>query len=287
MSNERVVMNDLQGLPRILRNKIPVYPIKMRDALDFYEAIAVLNIPKNATNDPDIIQMSYLKFLLLISASKEASYLRDRLLKLLKLIFRTEDVDLMIKIKRERQVENEDGKLELIEEDVYISILEKPDYCFIEGVQYFVIVDGQIELSEFDFSKIKTLISEQNMIDIEDENVNPEFKKAMDEAKEFMAKRGNKPAPLDERLLAYQYEMKLTINDVFDMTLYQFNRSLESISHIKNSDMIQHARFSGMVSFKDDSKLPTWLSAIERSKDNPLLIDADKLKGQMEQTFSG
>ena len=270
MSNERVVMNDLQGLPRILRNKIPVYPIRMRDALDFYEAIAVLNIPKNSTNDPDIIQMSYLKFLLLISASKEASYLRDRLLKLLKLIFRTDDVDIGIKY---------DGQ--------YFSLAENPDYCFIEGVQYFVLVDGQIELSEFDFSKIKTLISEQNMIDIEDENVNPEFKKVMDEAKEFMAKRGNKPAPLDERLLAYQYEMKLTINDVFDMTLYQFNRSLESISHIKNSDMIQHARFSGMVSFKDDSKLPTWLSAIERSKDNPLLIDADKLKGQMEQTFSG
>ena len=268
MSNEKTIMSDLQGLPRVLRNKIPVYPIKMRDALDFYESITVLNISKDSTNDPDIIQMSYLKFILLISASKETQYLRDRLFKLLRLIFRTDDIDIGIKF---------DGQ--------YYSLVENPDYCFIEGVQYFVVVDGQIELSEFDFSKIKTLISEQNMIDIEDEYQSEEFKKAMAEAREFMAKRGNKPAPLDERILAYQYEMKLPIDTVFDMTLYQFNRSLESISHVKNSDMIQHARFSGMVSFKDDSKLPTWLSAIERSKDNPLLIDANELESQMKQTF--
>jgi len=267
MSNERIIMNDIQGLPRILRNKIPVYPIKMRDALDFYEAVTVLNIPKDSINDVEIIQMSYLKFLLIISSSKENKALRDRLITLLKLIFRNEYVDIGIKYEGE-----------------FFSLSDHPDYVFIKDAEYVVRVMN-IELTEFDFSKIKTIVSEQNMIDIEDENITPELKKALDDAKKFMEKRGNKPAPLDERILAYQYEMKLTIDQVLDMTLYQFNRSLESIVHIKYSDMIQHARFSGMVSFKDESKLPSWTSAIERSKDNPLIMDADKLKGQMEKTF--
>lgn len=263
-------MNDLQGLHRTLRNKIPVYPIKMRDALDFYEAMPVLNIQKDSMDDAEIIQMSYLKFLLILSSPKEASHLRDKLFTLLKLIFRTDDIDIGIKYN-----------------DEYFSIIENPDYCFIPDVPFFVVVDGQVELTEFDFSKIKNLVSEQNMIEVTDDGYqSKEYREAMERAKKFMEKKNGKQAPLDERILAYQYEMKIAdINSIFDMTLYQFNRSLESIAHIKSSDSLQHAVYSGMVSTKDNSNLPTWLSAIERNKENPLLIDADKFASDMNQAL--
>lgn len=268
--NERQVMQDLQGLPRMFRNKIYVYPIKMRDALDFYEAVTIFNIDKNSVDDMKIIQMSYLRFLLQISYPKETKYLRERLITLMKLVFDTDDIELGVTLG-----------------DEYASLEVYPEYCFIDELNCVIRVDGKTDITEFDFGKLKGVISEQNMVELHnDEYESKEFKEAMERAKKFMEKRNGKSAPLDERILAYQYEMKCSLNDVFDLTLYQFNRSLESIAHIKNSDMLQHAVYSGMISPKDSSKIPTWLTAIERNKENPLLLDADELTGKLSSVFS-
>ena len=270
MDNQKQIMHDLQGKPRMFRNKTYVYPIKMRDALDFYDAVTVFNIDKNSIDDVKILQMSYLRFLLQVSYPKETHYLRERLFTLLKLVFNTDDVDIGVTL-----------------EDEYASLSEHPEYCFADEVNCVIRINDSIEITEFDFGKLKTVISEQNMVELNsDEYQSKEFKEAMERAKKFMEKRNGKAAPLDERILAYQYEMKCSLNDVFDLTLYQFNRSLESIAHIKNSDMLQHAVYSGMVSPKDSSKLPTWLSAIERNKEDSLLVDASELTGKLNSVFS-
>lgn len=289
MSDDKIIMNDLQGLPRRLRNKIDMHPIKMRDALDFYDSVSVLNIDKNSIDDANILQMSYLKFLLQFSYYDAYKNLLDKLIKLLQLIFRTEDVDLGVKVKVEKVVPKDDSDTEFktILEDTFLSLKEQPDACFIENVKCFVLVDGKIELSEFDFSKIKGIIGEQNMVEMNDDKYkSKEYKEAMERARKYMAKKNGKQAPLDQRILAYQYEMKIDdINKVLDMTLYQFNRSLETIVHIKYSDTLQHALYSGMVSVKDNTKIPHWLTAIEREKEDPLKIDADTFTSEITKTL--
>lgn len=250
MSNPEILeMRDLEGLPRYLKNKIPIYPIKVRNAVEFYDCVSILNIPKNETDNVEVLKMSYLKFLIILSATE--TEVKTRFFKLLNLIFNTTDIQLF---------ENNNGK-------------------------FSIIIDNDLEVTEFDFGKIRKIVSEQNMIDLEDENMNPELKKKIKEAEKFMSNRGNSVAPFKQRILAYQYESKMKLSEILDMTLYQFNSSLEVIAHIKQADLLQQARFAGMKTFKDESSLPTWLSAIEKTKQNPLLLDADKLTKEMKSTF--
>ena len=241
---ESQVLNYIRGLPQYLKG-IPVYPVKMKDALAFYDSVVILNLDKNKTDDVEILKMSYLKYLLLLCAHEE---FLGKFTTLLKLIFRTEDISIE---------QNEKGK-------------------------FFLVVDGCRRLSEFDFNNLKVVIAEQNMIGLDDENMNPELKQALKEAEEFYSKRGNKPAPFSQRVLAYEYEMKKDLEEIMNMTIYHFNSSLEVVNHIKQSDILQQARFAGMKQFKDEEKLPTWLSAIEKNKDNPLLLNADKLTKDMK-----
>lgn len=248
MTSDLLEMEDLAGNPRYLKNKIPVYPVKIKDALAFYDSVAILNIPKNQTDNLEILKMSYLKFLILMLSEEE---IRKRFFKLLSLVFRTESIEIF---------EKNNGK-------------------------FYLVINSEFEISEFDFSKLRTIICEQNLVELEDESIHPELRAKMKETEEFMARRGNALAPLKQRILAYQYEMKLPLDEVLEMTIYHFNSSLEVITHVKQADMLQYAKYAGAKTFKDENKLPTWLSAIEKNKDNPLLLDADQLTKDMKSTF--
>lgn len=247
MSKESDELLDLEGLPRYLK-KIPIYPVKMKDSVEFYDCARILNIPKNQTDNLEILKMSYLKFLIMMLGEAE---MHTRFFKLLSLVLRTEDIEIF---------EKNNGK-------------------------FYIVVDSEFEISEFDFIKFRTIVCEQNLVELEDESIHPELRAKMRETEEFMARRGNKMAPLKQRILSYQYEMKLPISEILDMTIYQFNSSLEVITHIKQADLYQNAKLAGAKTFKDENKLPTWLSAIETNKENPLLIDADQLTKDMKSTF--
>lgn len=247
MSNELLELKDLQGEPRYLK-KMPIYPVRMKDSVEFYDCARILNIPKNQTDNIEILKMSYLKFLIMMLGEAE---MRNRFFKLLNLTLRTEDIEIF---------EKDNGKL-------------------------YIIVDSVYEISEFDFSKFRTIVCEQNLVELEDESIHPDLRAKLKESEEFMARRSNKMADLKQRILSYQYEMKLPLSEILDMTIFQFNSSLEVITHIKQADIYQYARFAGSKTFKEENKLPTWLSAIERNKENPLLLDADKLTKDMQSTF--
>lgn len=247
---ELIEYHDIQGLPRTYK-KLTLYPVKMRDAFEFYQCVQVLNISQAETGNEEIMEMTYLKFLLVLSSMKGNEIFSEKLSMLLKLVFQVNKIELDV---------TDSGK-------------------------YVLMLDDKFKITEFDFGKIRTIISEQNMVDLDDDDVNPEVKAKLRESREFMAKRSTKPASLTQRILAYQYEMKLTIEQVMDMTLYQFNRSLETVNHVKHADILQQARYVGMNTFKDEHLLPTWLSAIEKGED-PLIVDAEELKKNMNATFN-
>lgn len=267
MSTEELELNDIQGLPRQLNAHLKIYPVMLKDTVQFMDSLVVLNIPKNSIRDVEIMKMSYLKFLLILSSTEQNKDLRDKLHTLLRLIFRTENIDLGVKY---------DGH--------YLSLSENPNYIFLDNIRCVIKVNDY-EMSEKMFNKIKTVVSEQNMVDLEDDNVHPETRKKLQEAREFMNKRGGKPAPLVQRILSYEYESGKPIDKIMEMTIYQFNRSLEVIAHIKNSDTAMLAMASGMAKPKDGKDMPNWLSAIERIKEDPLKLDADKLTQNMKSTF--
>lgn len=247
-----VDLTDVWGKPRYYKT-IPIYPIRMKDAPLFYETVQTLNIPKNSLQNPEFIKMSYIRFLLVMGEiDSEFKHIVDKFIILLKLVFRAEKVEFR---------SNEKGRL-------------------------FVLLDDTPSFNELEFPKIKKIISEQNMVDLDVEHMNADVKKKIQEAREFMARKGNASASIDQRIIAYRCVSKQSYEEIQEMTLYQFGRELETYSLIFESEAIRQARYSGMVSFKDESKLPTWLSAIEKAQDSAIL-DANETLNKLEKTING
>lgn len=233
-------LTDVWGKPRVYKN-ISIHPVRMRDIESFYEYVQCLLIPKSSIHDAQIIKMSYLSFILMVSSMEGNQILLEKLIGLLKLILKTENIQ----------------------------------FEFKENGRVYIIVDDENKLNERDFDKIKTIISEQNLIDLDDEYVNPEVKKAIDDARAFMAKKGNKSASLDQQIIAYHCKVGLEYDKIADLTIYQFNKGLARFDLISSAEAILAARYSGMVEFKDESKIPHWLGHIDdRGKNEDVIIAA-------------
>ncbi|QJI52496.1 hypothetical protein [Psychrobacillus phage Perkons] len=228
------------GKPTIYK-KLPIYPVKMLDIFDFYDYVQCLLLPKNVSQDVNVIKMTYLSFLINVTNDDGYLYIRQFLFDLLKLAFRVDDVNI---------TQNKKGK--------------------------FIIHINDIQLSEKDFDKIKLIIAEQNLVDIDEEIRDAELEKKMREAREFLARRSGKMADLEQQITAYHCASNLRYEDIENLTIYQFRKGLARFDLIKTADIIQSARYSGMVSFKDESNIPTWLSHIEdRDKDEDILMSKE------------
>ena len=244
-----VNLSDSLGKPRKYK-ELSVYPIKIKECEEFYQAVECLIIPKNTIQDIKILRMSYLAFLdyLIEDEYKVQSYsiIEYKLGKLLSMVLKSDNIKIF-----------KDDK-------------NRP----------FLVVDDEQIVREKDFDNIKKIIGEQNLLDLDDEFMNPEVKKRIDEAKEFMRKMSSgKIAELDQQIIAYHCVSKTPYRDIEELTLYQFRKGLDRFELIKQSDAILNARYSGMVEFKDESNLPHWLNKIEeRDKNDGLLLDAEQFK---------
>ncbi|MGE7092066.1 hypothetical protein ACQKII_11560 [Lysinibacillus sp. NPDC048646] len=226
-----------------------IFPVRMVDADEFYDYVQCLLLPKSDFQEPEVIRMSYFMFLLALSQNKDGPDLLAKLIALYRLIFKTEDIQFTI---------NEKGMA-------------------------FIIIDG-ISLHERDFDKIKTIISEQNLIDLDDEFIDPGTKKAIQEARAFMAKRKTKQANLEQQIVAYHCKSGLPYHEIENLTLYQFHKGLIRMDYIVSSDAILNARYSGMVEFKNEQDLPHWLGHIdEPQKNEDVIMTKSAFDKQMKQ----
>lgn len=226
-----------------------IYPVKMNDADEFYDAVQCLLLPKNDFQQPEIIRMSYFLFLLAMSQNDGGHEILEKLLSLYRLVFKTEDIQISM---------NEKGMA-------------------------FIIVNG-ISLHERDFDKIKTFISEQNLIDLDDEFIDPGTKKAIQEARAFMAKRKTKQADLEQQIIAYHCKSGLPYHEIEHLTLYQFHKGLIRMDYMVSSDAILNARYTGMIEFKNEQDLPHWLGHIEEpQKNEDVIITKSAFDQQMKK----
>jgi len=238
-------VSDVFGRPRNYKGLL-IHPIKMKDCDVFYDAVQCLMLSKNSLQDVRFLKMSYLHFLLFVASSELVSF-QVKLVSLLELILQTSNFRINV---------NEKQKYEIIVDDEYI-------------------------IRERDFDKIKTIISEQNLVDLDDEFINPEVKAKINEAREFLSKRGNRSASLDQQIVSYHCIGKIPYHEIEELTIYQFQKGLARFDHILGAEAIMNARYSGMVEFKDESKLPHWLGHIDDSKkDDGSTIDAEKFKNK-------
>lgn len=145
--------------------KIEINPVLLTDGEYFLSSIDILKIDKNSIPDVKMIQMSYLQFLY-------ETILKDKVSK--QKLFNI--LNICLKLKMPYILEEKDNKVYLVDKETGIVIDSK------------------------EFDDIKRIILYQNIVDYDDEYVNPEFQKNIDEA--LRLKNRNVEAPTLERKMA-------------------------------------------------------------------------------------
>jgi hypothetical protein len=200
---------------------IKIYPVKVKDAEFFYDNIKCLLFEKNRIPDIRVIKLSYLDFLFaLISEQHE---LFDNLNNILKLVFKD----------------------------------QRYEFTFNSGC-IGLIVNG-IEIGNYEFDNIKKIIFDENLIQVSDELLDPEVEQLLREADEFISQRQEKPATLEERIIALHCVSSTPLKEIREYTIYQFSKILERHAIIKNFDT-----YAAILAQNGSSdSITNWLSHIE------------------------
>lgn len=168
--------------------EINIYPVTLENSIYFNSSYGILDIDKNSSSDPEIISMSYLKFLLL---------------KVLK-----ED-------ERKQQFYNI-CHLCLHMDNPYLILDENKRAILIE-------IDKEtnqpiFSITQKEFEDIKRIILYQNILNYDDQYINPDLKKAMKEQDEMMAKNIDIPN-LERRIAIITSHTGLSQKEQYGMSL--------------------------------------------------------------------
>ena len=122
-----------------------IYPITVKDSEIFLSSASVLSIDKNASDSVEIIQMSYLAFIYNVLFQDEINI--SKFANILK----------------------------------YCLHAEKPDVGLDNNSRPYLKINDDISIGAKDFDNIRRIIMYQNLVHYDDEYINPEIKKMMDE----------------------------------------------------------------------------------------------------------
>jgi hypothetical protein len=178
---------------------INLYPISMRNCMEFYDSVQCLMYEKNKIQDVQVIKMTYLDFLFALIHQENSIYYK--LEKLLSLVLRN----------------------------------QRYEFTY-DNQKIGMIIQGEI-ISGYEFEEIKKIILEQNLIQHEDTFLDPEIEKDLREAEEFLATKNGTPATLEERIIALHCLSGVDYSKIRNYTIFQFNKTLERFAIIKNFDV--------------------------------------------------
>lgn len=232
--NEEVLMPYLiYDEPIKYTENITIYPVHMRDIIEFQQYISSITIRKNSIfRTKEIIKMSYLDFIYYCSNNFELS--EQYKIKYLPILY-----GMAYKL------------LELVCNGQEIK------YSTKEGL---FIINGEIVDSK-KFDDLRRIIIIQNNVDFDiDEFMNYETELALKKAQEYEANKTKETYTIEDYIDSYMIAMKSTEEDVKKLTIRKFWRHIKRILKYDNYKIMQTASCSGMVTFKNP--IQNWMSSI-------------------------
>jgi len=238
---------------------ILIYPVTVRNYLLFGVFSQCLTIEKNHIPDIKIISMSDLEYLFHQTEDnpEEKPYLfwLDRLFS--------------YSFKDEKSFEK-------IEE----SIMR---YKYDErGKPYFEIREEKYDSQ--DYTKLKEIIAEQNMVELVDENISKEVRDSLQKARDYKNKLagGGKTAPFEDYVVALSISTGWTYEYIYDLPIKKFIKSIRRMDNFIHYKIYLSASMSGMVEFKDKSFIKHWLTNLdEKDKYSDVSMDLDTMKNKV------
>lgn len=222
------------------KNKIFIYPVKVIDSEYFLSSIDIFTIDKNSAPDVKIIQMSYLQFL------------RDYILK--ENINKQKFVNILLLclgFKFPELYNDERGK-------PFLKDKENPDIC----------------ITASDFENIRRIILYQNILHYDDEYINPDLKKAMQEVDELKNKNIVIPT-LERKIGIIMAHTGILKENQLDMTLRTHEILFEEVyGEVEFSTIRPIALFAG-------EELEHWIYKKKKNKFDQYITDVQTYSANM------
>ena len=213
--------------------ELNIYPAKMDEYLNFHFYVSCLLLDKNSIPNPEVISMTYLRFLYYMSSSTELPYLY-MFKELLKMVLHIDDDSLF-----------------------YFGLDENGKAIFkINGITY----DSE------DCDKITDIIFMQNCIEHIDDTIQKEVRDAMEKAEAYKIKQNAyKMGTLEDQMICVLISTPLKLDDIYELTIRKFSKILERVDHKLHYEIYLGAQMSGMVKFKDENQSKHWMADLTKS----------------------
>lgn len=254
------IKNLTYGFP-IKYKDLNIYPIKVIDYLDFLLYSASLTFEKNSIPDIKVISMTNLEYIYYqtVECTKNNQdipllFLFDRLLSL---CLREDDSFSSIESSMGRYTVNDK---------------EKPIFT-INGKEY----------SSKDYEEIKSIMCEQNLIELPDETISKEVRDSLEEAKRYKERlAGSTQGTFGDYIVSVASVTGWTFDYIYNLSSRKFLKALRRLDNLIHYKIYLNASMSGMVKFEDTSFIKHWLSNIDvTDKYKDVSMDLEELKGKV------
>lgn len=228
-----------------------IYPVTMKDYLEFHWLVSCLLIDKNSIPDINVISMSYLRFLYYNAANNDEPYVY------------------MVKM--------------LLCMVLHIDFNEEMSFYVDENDKAFFKVRS-IAYSGSDFDEIVKIIFEQNCITPIDNTIQKEVRDALEKAEEFkMQQTKQKMCSLEEQMICVLISTPLKLEDIYKLTIRKFEKILQRVDAKLHYQIYLNASMSGMVKFKDESVIQHWMNDLTKDdRYSDVKVDMDTMRNKIE-----
>lgn len=228
-----------------------IYPVTMKDYLEFHLAVSCLLIDKNSIPDVNIISMSYLRFLYYQAFENKEPYVYMIKMLLCMILHMSFDEEIQF----------------------YTDVNDKA-FFKIKGVEY----------SASDFDKIVEIVFEQNCITAIDETIQKEVRDALEKAEQYkMQQTKQKLCSLEEQMICVLISTSLKMEDIYNLTIRKFQKILQRVDAKLHYEIYLSASMSGFVKFKDNDAIQHWMNDLTKDdKYSDVKVDMEEMHHKIE-----
>lgn len=235
----------------IIYKELSIYPVTMKEYLEFHWLVGCLLIDKNSIPDAKVISMSYLRFLYYNAAEKNEPYIY--MIKML--------LCMVLHLDFNEEI------------GFYINDKDKA---------FFKIKD--VEYNATDFDNIVNIIFEQNCITPIDETIQKEVRDALEKAEQYkMQQTKQKMCSLEEQMICVLISTSLKMEDIYDLTIRKFEKILQRVDAKLHYQIYLSASMSGMVKFNDESFIKHWMNDLSKDdKYADVKVDMEEMRNKID-----
>ena len=251
----------------IIYNNIKIYPVLAKDYYEFLSVVDVLRINKNESADIEIIQMSYLYYLIQLILYDEG--VKKAFLKLL---------NLSLHMKSEEEKVNK----KFAENDILLQVLPNGADYYINGWNIEIrirkrhatlLIDGNA-INANEFEDFRRIILFQNLHDFDEVemNMSNDFRQVVEKYYE-LKNRGIHNPTLEEKALAIISHTGYTLDIVKSLPMRSFDNLFSTI--IAETDYIATKALEPHL--KSGQSIDHWMYKPKRQKYMEMFQDAESV----------